>query len=637
MQGKGTEAAHAWADEGRGVSMLKLMSLFDGSGGFPLAGAMHGIVPVYAAEVEPYPIAVTRSRFPNMRHLGSVTEIKGAELEPVDVVTFGSPCQDLSIAGLQKGIHDGERSNLFFQAVRIIKELRDKDARTGRTNEHIRPRFAVWENVPGAYSSNGGHDFQAVLQALAEVADPDVSIPFPEKGKWTKAGWIVGDGWSIAWRTLDAQFCGVPQRRKRIYLVADFGSERAGEILFGSEGVSGHSEPGAAKGQGTAVYSEGSVGRSDNVQCLNPWDAQTIRQYDANGVYPALMSNSGGGQNRQGIVCSYAFMGGQGAQAGYIAYTENCSPTLRATQAPDVVYAINSKQQSQNVALNISNTLGANDYKEPPIVCCQAYSFDALASNSMKSSNPHSGCRQVEIAKTLDTSDCNPSKNQGGIAVVETVYALQGNGIDRADTAGCNGAGWKEDISYTLNTIDRHAVAYTIDGRNAVLNTEKSGTLQAKPNGGFSHNFINPVVCRCFDMTAFGQYGNGEKSSTLKQRDYKDATDLCVETGKPPRKWIVRRLTPTECARLQGFPDMHGHPDHKDSLTDEEYAFWLNVRNTHAMINGRAQKQYTREQMLKWYNGLHTDSAEYKMWGNGIALPCAAFVLGQIAKWAGDA
>lgn len=471
---------------------LTLMSLFDGSGGFPLAGAMHGIVPVYAAEVEPYPIAVTRSRFPNMRHLGSVTEIKGAELEPVDVVTFGSPCQDLSVAGLQKGIHDGARSNLFFQAVRIIKEMRDKDARTGRTNEHIRPRTSVFENVPGLFSSNGGRDFQAVLQALAEVADPDVSIPFPEKGKWTKAGCIVGDGWSIAWRTLDAQFFGLAQRRKRCYLVADFGSERTGEILFEPEGLSGHFEPGTAKGQGTAEDSQGSLGRSDNVQCLNPWDAQTIRQFDANGVYPALMSNTGGGQNRQGIVCSSAFMGGQGAQVGSIAYTENCSPTLRATQAPDVVYAINS-------------------------------------------------------------------------------------------------------------------------------------------------NFINPVVCRGFDMTAFGQYGNGEKSSTLKQRDYKDATDLCVETGKPPRKWIVRRPTPTECARLQGFPDMHGHPDHKDNLTDDEYAFWLNVRNTHAMINGRAQKQYTREQMLKWYNGLHTDSAEYKMWGNGIALPCAAFVLGQIARLAGDA
>ena len=211
--------------------MMKLMSLFDGSGGFPLAGFLHGIKPIYAAEVEPYPIAVSSSHFYNMKHLGSVTEINGAELDPVDIVTFGSPCQDLSVAGAQKGIHDGARSNLFFQAVRIIKEMRENDAATGRTNEHVRPRFAVWENVPGAYSSNKGHDFQAVLQALAEIAYPDVSIPFPEKGKWAKAGCVVGDGWSIAWRTLDAQFWGVPQRRKRIYLVADFGSERDGSSV----------------------------------------------------------------------------------------------------------------------------------------------------------------------------------------------------------------------------------------------------------------------------------------------------------------------------------------------------------------------------------------------------------------------
>jgi DNA (cytosine-5)-methyltransferase 1 len=702
------------------------MSLFDGSGGFPLAGAMHGIVPVYAAEVEPYPIAVTRSRFPDMRHLGSVTEIKGAELEPVDVVTFGSPCQDLSVAGLQKGIHDGERSNLFFQAVRIIKELRDKDARTGRTNEHIRPRFAVWENVPGAYSSNGGHDFQAVLQALAEVADPDVSIPFPEKGKWTKAGCIVGDGWSIAWRTLDAQFFGLAQRRKRIYLVADFGSECAGEILFEREGMSGHSEPSAAQGQGTAEDSQGSAGGSGETikaygidhaittggnctaqgSCVYEDIQATLKASGPHAVCYAvpyalkvrtgvtvdsagkaagfdgynadltgeksstLGVNCGMSTGRNGVILkTAAFMGGQGAQAGSIAYTENCSPTLRATesgsnQVPDVVYAINSKQQSQNVALNISNTLGANDYKEPQIVCCQAYSFDSLAGNSMKSKNPHSGCRRVEIAKTLDTSNCNPSNNQGGIAVVETVYALQGNGIDRADTARCNGAGWKEDTSYTLNTIDRHAVAYTIDGRNAVLNTEKSGTLQAKPNGGFSHNFINPVVydargngdgetrtCltgdhenRVTDYTAVTVFpkvtgalcANSHPGSYTGHDAFNDMLPV-VPSAKPPRKWIVRRLTPTECARLQGFPDMHGHPDHKDSLTDEEYAFWLNVRNTHAMINGRAQKQYTREQMLKWYNGLHTDSAEYKMWGNGIALPCAAFVLGQIAIMDGGA
>lgn len=281
-----------------------------------------------------------------------------------------------------------------------------------------------------------------------------------------------------------------------------------------------------------------------------------------------------------------AFMGGQGAKAGSIAYTENGTPTLRATesgsnQVPDVVY--------QNTGIGWWN--------------------------------------ESKVAETLRTP-CGGDSTKANLAV----FCLQGNGIDRAETAGCNGAGWKENIGYTLNTIDRHAVCYTIDGSNAVLNTEKSGTLQAKPNGGFSHNFINPVVCRGFDMKAFGQYGNGEKGSTLKHRDYKDNTDLCVESARPPRKWIVRRLTPTECARLQGFPDEWGHPDKKDHFTQEEYRFWLDVRNTHAAINGRAVKDYTEEQMLAWYNKLHTDSAEYKMWGNGIALPCAAFVMQGIAK-----
>jgi DNA (cytosine-5)-methyltransferase 1 len=210
----------------------RLGSLFDGSGGFPLAGLLHGIEPVWASEIEPYPMRVTAARLPQMKQLGSVLEVKGNEVEPVDIITFGSPCQDLSVAGAQKGIHEGERSNLFFEAVRIIKEMRKNDRETGSTDDDVRPRFAVWENVPGAYSSNKGQDFQAVLEALARVKDPYVSIPMPEKGKWAKAGCIVGDGWSIAWRTYDAQFWGVPQRRKRIYLVADFGSERAGKILL---------------------------------------------------------------------------------------------------------------------------------------------------------------------------------------------------------------------------------------------------------------------------------------------------------------------------------------------------------------------------------------------------------------------
>lgn len=185
---------------------MKIGSLFDGSGGFPLAGVINGMEPVWASEIEPYPLKVTAARFPNMIQLGDVTKINGAAIEPVDVITFGSPCQDLSVAGKQAGIHDGERSNLFFEAIRIIKEMRERDRADGRADELYRPRFAVWENVPGAYSSNKGADFQAVLQALCDVRGNDVHVPMPEKGKWKKAGCIVGDGWSIAWRTYDAQY-----------------------------------------------------------------------------------------------------------------------------------------------------------------------------------------------------------------------------------------------------------------------------------------------------------------------------------------------------------------------------------------------------------------------------------------------
>jgi DNA (cytosine-5)-methyltransferase 1 len=243
--------------------MLTLGSLFDGIGGFPLSGAMHGIKPIWASEIEPFPILVTSKRFPEMRHAGSVTDIKGDQVEPVDILTFGSPCQDLSVAGAQKGIHEGARSSLFFEAVRIIKEMRNNDKSAGRTGKHVRPRFAVWENVPGAYSSNKGRDFQAVLQALCEVADPGVHVPFPQGGRWQKAGCIVGDGYSVAWRTLDAQyFPRTPQRRKRIYLVADFGSERAGEILFKPHSMRGNPEEGEEAREGAAEDAQGCAGGS---------------------------------------------------------------------------------------------------------------------------------------------------------------------------------------------------------------------------------------------------------------------------------------------------------------------------------------------------------------------------------------
>lgn len=231
---------------------MKLGSLFDGSGGFPLAGVIHGIEPVWASEIEPYPLRVTAARFPFMQQLGDVMKIDGSKIEPVDVITFGSPCQDLSVAGKQMGIKDGARGSLFFEAIRIIKEMR------GATDgKH--PRFAVWENVPGAFSSNKGADFRSVLQALCEIAEPGAFIPEPPKGKWEKAGCIVGDGYSVAWHVYDAQYWGVPQRRKRIYLVADFGSERAGEILFERESMRGYPETSREAREGTAADAEGSA------------------------------------------------------------------------------------------------------------------------------------------------------------------------------------------------------------------------------------------------------------------------------------------------------------------------------------------------------------------------------------------
>lgn len=211
---------------------MKLISLFDGSGGFPLAGIICGIEPVAASEVEPYPIAVTRSRFPSMKHLGDVSKVNGAEIEPADIITFGSPCQDLSVAGKRAGLK-GERSGLFMEAIRIIKEMRNA---TG--NRY--PAYALWENVLGAFSSNKGEDFRAVLEEFVRICEPTAKMPPVGKGGWPYADIIMGDGWSIAYRVFDAQYWGVPQLRRRIYLVADFRGERAGKILFEREGLRGH-------------------------------------------------------------------------------------------------------------------------------------------------------------------------------------------------------------------------------------------------------------------------------------------------------------------------------------------------------------------------------------------------------------
>ena len=242
---------------------LKLGSLFDGSGGFPLAGALCGIEPIWASEVEPYPIAVTKTRFPTLKHLGDISKINGAEIEPVDIITFGSPCQDLSVAGKRAGLKhedngDDEttRSGLFIEAVRIIKEMREK------TNGEY-PRFAVWENVPGAFSSNKGEDFRIVLEELIKVVEPTAVMPAVPQFGWAYADSYCGDGWSLAYRVFDAQYWGVPQRRRRIYLVADFGGQCAREILFEREGLRGYFAEGRTPWQGASCHAERSSGATN--------------------------------------------------------------------------------------------------------------------------------------------------------------------------------------------------------------------------------------------------------------------------------------------------------------------------------------------------------------------------------------
>lgn len=302
--------------------MAKLGSLFDGAGTMPYAAELSGIEPVWSSEIESFPLKVTAKRFPNVTQLGDITKIDGRKIEPVDVITFGSPCQDLSIAGKRAGL-DGERSGLFMEAVRIIKEMRDETS-TG-ADESVRPRFAVWENVPGAFSSNKGEDFRVVLEEMCKIKDGNAAIPRPKNGKWNTAGLIVGDGYSVAWRVLDARFWGVPQRRRRIWLVADFGGERAGEILFKRAGL-------------RRSFASGRASREEAARDFgNGAQASDRKIYDARGngdgsVSPTITGDHNGRiTDYTAVICeANGFNHLNGSKAKSIAYTENGSPTLRA-------------------------------------------------------------------------------------------------------------------------------------------------------------------------------------------------------------------------------------------------------------------------------------------------------------------
>ena len=276
---------------------ITMGSLFSGSGGFELAGSIFGIIPIWASEIEPFPILVTTKNFPEMKHLGDINKLNGADLEPVTIIAGDSPCQDMSIAGKREGL-DGSRSNLFREQIRIVKEMRESDRAAGRTGTQIRPRYMVWENVPGAFSSNKGKDFQAVLQEIVSITDEESNVPLPPKGKWQTAGCIMGDHFTIAWRVLDAQYWGVPQRRKRIYLVADFGGNTASKILFEREGLSGNFTESREAWQRTAGDIKTGTHKTgtDDVECYDISDRRRVA--DKSEVSPTLTTKMGTGGNQ---------------------------------------------------------------------------------------------------------------------------------------------------------------------------------------------------------------------------------------------------------------------------------------------------------------------------------------------------
>lgn len=468
---------------------LTLGSLFDGSGGFPLGGMLCGVKPLWASEIEPFPIRVTSKRMPDVKHYGDVSKMDGGKVEPVDIISFGSPCQDMSVAGKRSGL-DGSRSSLFYEAVRIIKEMR-------KATDGKYPRWAIWENVPGAFSSSSGDDFRCVLESLCGVIYESVDIPKPKK--WPSAGSIVGDNFSLAWRVLDAQYWGVPQRRKRIYLVADFAGGSAGKVLFESEGLSGYSAESFRSWQTTAGSVTGSIGASG----FDGYNGSLTGDKEA-----TLGVNCGMSTGRNGVAYSM---------------TTGSFPNVAKEKVPPLL---------------------ARDFKDATVVTEPSFRIGRDAFNQGANAQ-YKPAIEEEVQPTI------VAKGPGAVAAPHGFYPQM--------KAEC-----------------------------VTLTEEKSGCLVNGTNPGFQNGVL--------------------------------------ETG-----YTVRRLTPTECARLQGFPDWWCSALGTEKPTDEEVYFWYKVWKTYSELTGCKPK--SDKQLRAWLQNPYSDASEYKMWGNGVALPCVFFVMSGIVYY----
>ena len=633
---------------------LTLGSLFDGSGGFPLAGLMCGIEPLWASEIEPFPIRVTTKRLVFMKHYGDISRLDVGKMEPVDIITFGSPCQDMSVAGKRNGL-DGERSSLFYEAVRVVKEMRN--ATDGR-----KPRYIVWENVPGAFSSNTGEDFRCVLESIARIKGETVSVP--KADKWKQAGNIVADDFSIAWRVLDAQYWGVPQRRKRIFLVADFAGRSAGEILFKPKGMPGYTPKSFRAWQGTAEGTEVGTGTSG----FDGYNGQLTGDVSSTlGVNCGMSSGRNGlvindqGGNRMDItdevtctlraeshhppcVLDKAVFDNHGRDTRFTGPID-IAPTISATyetggnNQPFVVGDVpktlkircgcEGGGKGALIQVNKSATLSCNN--DQTLFVPKAYGICSKDSNAMKSSNPKSGVYEAVTSRTIDGNGGNPSCNQGGTAVVES-YALQGSMIGRKDKNGSQGDGFNEDVAFTLNTVDKHAVVYSINreafncGKNFAENvgiTEDG--IKSTLNAQGPSAVATPTYSS--SKASFFTSAEEELANTLVATDYKDPPLINDTEGV---EYTVRRLTPTECGRLQGFPDWWCRDLGTEEPSMDDLCSWYGIFETHRKVTGLSSKPKTLKQISKWLKNPHSDSAEYKMWGNGVALPCVYFVLSSI-------
>ena len=696
--------------------MLCMGSLFDGIGGFPLAAIRNGITPVWASEIEAFPIEVTKIRFPEMLHVGDITKLDGAKLPPVDVICGGSPCQDLSVAGQRAGLA-GARSGLFMEQTRIAKEMRKADEQRNVPAHLVRPRYLVWENVPGAFSSAEGEDFRAVIEEIVRIKYSACDVPRPESGRWESAGAVLlGDEFSLAWRVMDAQFWGVAQRRRRIFLVADFGGTTAPEILFKQDSLFGDIAQSGSPRQGAAAPAQRGADAAGGA-CLTPWDVQSRRIFEETGTWPALYGGEGGGhgyiqteektaiafaanqrdeirdlhdvagavqaqpgmkqqtfvaqplfclndqggermdvtkdvsstlragmgghpplvsqpncmngwdtqqsrvftpegvaptlagadggggrnpagllfaagvvskgdgdcfltpethtsltggggQAGQGYPCvlTAGFCGSASAEARGIGYQAECSPTIKTGTAPSVLCLNDQGGSQMHCSEDITGTLRAQEHGHQPLVmatqqggaeigegiCPTITSAAGTSGNNQpvlfenhgidsRYTGPHA------VAPTMSARMGTGGNNVplvGSPAMQETI-CIAGNTIDREPENGGNGLGCQPDISYTITTSDRHAVCEPYQ--------EVVGALCRGDEKGIGSQYVSQNKC-------------------------------IVE-----RRNLIRRLTPLECERLQGFPDG-----------------WT-------LIPGAS------------------DSARYKALGNSVAIPCVSFVLRGIA------